>query len=116
MNNPEHQLQVACVRYFRYQYQEIKSLLFAVPNGGTRFKREAVKLKAEGVLSGVSDLLLLVPCGQYHGMAIEMKVKPNKATPAQIAFQNDATEQGYYCTICYTFEEFKSEIENYLNQ
>ena len=36
-------------------------LLFAVPNGGSRHIREAANLKRQGVTSGVSDVILLIP-------------------------------------------------------
>lgn len=42
MRHREHELQVASVRWFRLQYPEYAPLLFAVPNGGARDKREGV--------------------------------------------------------------------------
>lgn len=57
MKHHEHNLQTACVRWFRYQYP--KDIILAVPNGGSRDnKKEAARLKAEGVLAGVSDLII----------------------------------------------------------
>ena len=61
MNQEEHNIQCACVRWFNYQWPEYRGLLFAVPNGGARSKATAGKLKAEGVVAGVADLILLVP-------------------------------------------------------
>ena len=58
MSNEEHNIQVACVRWFAYQYPELQGLLFAVPNGGRRDAVTGAKLKAEGVITGVGVALL----------------------------------------------------------
>ena len=50
----EHRIQCACVRWFRLQYPQLNGRLFAVPNGGRRDATTAAKLKAEGVIAGVS--------------------------------------------------------------
>ena len=48
-------------------------LLHHCPNGGSRNKAEAVKLKQMGVKAGIPDLCLPVPMGVYSGLYIEMK-------------------------------------------
>lgn len=74
MNHYESKLQQACVRYFRLAYPEYGYMLFAVPNGGSRNAVEARILKAEGVVAGVADLILLVPRSGYGSLCIEMKI------------------------------------------
>ena len=54
------------------KYPEL-NLLYHVPNGGSRHKAEAGRLRAEGVKAGVPDLCLPVARGQYHGLYIELK-------------------------------------------
>jgi hypothetical protein len=76
------------------RYPELK-LLYAVPNGGMRNVIVARKLKAEGVRSGVPDLVLPVPRGTFHGLYIEVKHGDNKPTPEQYAWMKALTEQGY---------------------
>ena len=49
------------------KYPEL-NLLYHVPNGGSRHKAEAGRLRAEGVKAGVPDLCLPVARGQYHGL------------------------------------------------
>ena len=45
-----------------HQYCKLKKLIsFAVPNGGSRHKLEAINLKREGVTAGVSDYIVLLP-------------------------------------------------------
>ena len=55
----ESALQRQCVQWFNYAKHGC--ILFAVPNGGSRHKIEAANLKREGVLAGVSDLILITP-------------------------------------------------------
>ena len=66
MEEHEHNLQIACVRWFRLQYP--KHLIYAIPNGGRRNVAVAAKLKAEGVLPGVPDLHIPVAKGGFHGL------------------------------------------------
>ena len=126
--NPESKLQIACVSWFRMQHRQYTGLLWATPNGGKRDKREAERLKAEGVLAGVADITLSVPkckihsngaCGilakkPIHGLYIELKYGPGKQSPAQIAFEQAVTAQGYQYSVCRTLEEFMNVINTYL--
>lgn len=84
------------------------------PNGGSRNKSEAVKLKQMGVKAGVSDLFLPYPKGAYCGLYIEMKYGNNRLTENQKDFIKDMTEAGYYTAVCYTAEAAISMIKKYL--
>lgn len=57
--------------------------LYHVPNEGKRSKAEAARQQRLGLRPGVPDLILDSPKGIYHGLRVEMKVKPNKTTAAQ---------------------------------
>lgn len=105
-------LQTACVRWFRLQYPDL--IIYAVPNGGSRNVREAQRLKAEGVLAGVADLVVLLPQGK--SLYIEMKVKGNRQTENQKAFQDKAIILGHPYTVCYSFEEFKNAVESVIEK
>ena len=83
------------------------------PNGGSRNPVEAKRLKAEGVLAGVADLTILLPQGR--SVYIEMKVKGNRQTDNQKAFQQKAEALGYKYYVCYSFDQFKAIIEEELN-
>ncbi|GAB3889753.1 hypothetical protein GCM10028803_00120 [Larkinella knui] len=115
----ESGLQIACVRWFRMQYRDYSKLLFAIPNGGHRNKAVATKLKAEGVLAGVPDLLLAVPSGRFCGLFIEMKVRyqdgsKNYASPEQKEVMAGLHKQGYQVATCYDLTEFILTINEYL--
>jgi hypothetical protein len=52
----EHEEQSNFVSWFRKKYPEV--LIFAIPNGGKRGIREATRLKCEGVVAGIPDLMI----------------------------------------------------------
>lgn len=110
----EHELQVVCINWFRLAFPQYGKALFAIPNGGARNIIVASKLKAEGVLKGVPDLFLSVPSNGYHGLYIEMKVKPNKPSPEQIELMEMYECLGYKCVVCYSSYEFMECVKAYL--
>jgi hypothetical protein len=111
----EHDLQVACVRLFRYKYREYDESLFAIPNGGKRNPKEAARLKAEGVLAGVPDLFLAVPKGTWHGLFMELKNgKSNNLTENQKRVMYKMRMRGYRAEVIRSLEDFEKIIEEYL--
>ena len=113
-NHTESQLQKSCVMWFRLQYPKLRSLLFAVPNGGARSAVTGAILKAEGVLAGVADLLLLVPSREYHGLCIEMKTAKGRQSTTQKQWERAVTLQGYKYIVCRSFADFVEQIKGYL--
>lgn len=116
MKRDESILQSECVRWFRYQYP--KDVIFAIPNGGKRDVGTAIRLNHEGVLAGVADLFIMRGvCGDFysHGLFIEMKVGNNKQTDNQKEFEQKCITLGYTYAVCYSFDEFKALVNNYLN-
>lgn len=114
MNQEEHNIQCACVRWFNYQWPEYRGLLFAVPNGGARSKATAGKLKAEGVVPGVADLILLVPKQWAFALCIEMKTAKGRQSPEQKGWQDMVEAHGYRYRVCRSLDEFMNTINNYL--
>lgn len=93
--------------------------LFAVPNFsgrmGKRSARHGARLKAEGRKPGVPDVWLPVARGGYHGLVIEMKVRPNTPTHEQRHWLLHLERAGFLARVCYTAEEAQQEIEHYLD-
>lgn len=112
----EHRLQCACVRWFRLAYPQHHHNLFAVPNGGYRTPSTAAKIKAEGALPGVSDLILLIARGGYHGLLIEMKTDKGRQSEAQREWQRLIEADGYKYVVVRSIEEFIKVVEAYLNE
>jgi hypothetical protein len=92
--------------------------LHAIPNGGNRSPREARRLKLGGVKSGVSDIFLPRPMGDYHGLYIEMKRRKvdgrSVVSRAQVDFHIAMMGEGYACAVCYGCDEAIKEIKEYL--
>lgn len=113
----EHQEQAAVIDWWRLShklYNLPEFALFAIPNGGARNIVTASKLKAEGVRPGVPDLCLVVSRGWFHGLWIEMKVKPNKPTASQLEVMVFLNSNGYRVSVCYSAEAAIEIIKEYL--
>lgn len=115
MRDEEHRLQSACVRWFRYQYPNLAHSLFAVPNGGRRDATTGARLKDEGVLAGVSDLVLLQLRGGSGAMLIEMKTRSGRQAPTQKEWQRKVEADGYRYVVIRSLDEFITEVQKYLN-
>ncbi len=123
----EHDIQVQCVDWFRFQHSRIANLLFAVPNGEkretvTKMTKYGVKswcpsgqrLKEEGAVSGVADLILLQKNSLYGALLIEMKTPKGKQSDEQKEWQARAESAGYKYVVCRSLDEFMYEVQNYL--
>ena len=110
----EHLIQVACIDWFRWTHPNLRKNLFAVPNGGWRNAAVAGKLKAEGVLAGVADLILLVANSRHGALLIEMKKKGGAQSDKQKEWQTAMENSGYKYVICHSLDEFQKEIDSYL--
>jgi len=113
MKENEHNIQVASINWFRYQYPS--QLIMSIPNGGQRNKIVAGKMKAEGVLSGVPDIFIPAARNGFHGLWIELKSGKNKLTDNQRIVIGELMKQGYRCEICYSLDEFMNVVNKYLN-
>jgi len=112
----ERQHQVALIKWVRAvkdSYPVLK-LLYAVPNGGDRKLYVARKLKAEGVMAGVSDLCLPAARRGYHGLYLEMKSEKGSASIEQKVFLRGVLEEGYCAVIVHGFEEARGALEWYI--
>lgn len=110
----EHRLQSACVQWYRARFPKMKHNLFAVPNGARRDRVTGAKLKAEGVLAGVADLILLKSNRYYGALLIEMKTVKGRQSETQRQWQTAITADGYKYVVCRSLEEFISEVTEYL--
>ena len=106
------------------QWMNIKNIeYFAVPNGGSRHKLEAINLKRQGVKAGVSDIVVLL---DNKILFVELKrrkklLKSGKlstshtsTSQAQTDFISKVSEYPYaQGKVCYGWEEAKEFIQSH---
>lgn len=100
-------------KFYEKDFPELE-LLHHIPNGGSRDRREAAHLKAQGVKAGVPDLFLPVPRKGKHGLYIEMKWGSNKTTEKQKWWIERLRQQGYLVEVCRGAEEAMELIACYM--
>lgn len=125
MRHVEHQHQVALIAWARVQKLPpaaditpgavVADYLLAIPNGGQRAVREAMRLKAEGVKPGVSDLLLPLRRSGFGGMWLELKAPGGKPTALQREWLARMSAAGYWSVWCDDWQHAATAIVDYLD-
>jgi hypothetical protein len=95
------------------KYPEL-NLMFAVPNGGERNIIVASRLKAEGVKSGVSDIMLPVARCGFSGLFLEMKKPGGKESDNQKAFGASVVKEGYTYACCKNWVDASNLLTRYM--
>jgi hypothetical protein len=94
----ERSEQIALVKHLKHT----KLKFFAVPNGGERPKKEAYMMVAEGLKSGVPDLMFVDPppfIPGAVGTCIEMKkinAVPSDTSPNQLKWHKILRDRGWF--------------------
>lgn len=113
--NTEHDLQVSCLRWLRFAHPMV--LCYAIPNGGYRTASNAKSLRAEGLRAGIPDLHIPIASQGYHSLYIEMKNgKAGRLSEHQKEMHERLRDYGNKVVVCKTFDEFRREINDYLDQ
>ena len=114
----EHEEQKKVIRWAREWRLVHPALdrLFAVPNGAKRSRAEAAWAKAEGLKSGVPDLILPFAARGFHGLAIEMKscAPDAEASPDQTDWLEWLRANGWRAEICRGADAATETISDYL--
>lgn len=117
--SPEMRLQAECYKEAWNKYPEVRRLLFHVANelnqSGDNVVQGAMR-RAEGIVKGVADLILLIPRGGYHGLMIEMKTLDGYQRKEQREWQVLVEAQGYRYEVIRTKEAFMDLLAEYLGQ
>lgn len=116
MRHNESKLQQSCVRYFRLAFPKYAHLLFAVPNGVATTATQGRILKAEGMVAGVADLILLVPRNGHGSLCIEMKTAKGVQRETQKMWQTECENAGNQYVIVRSFDQFRETITKYLGE
>ncbi len=112
-------LQQACVKWFSLQHNDIKNLLFAIPNGIPIYDNKLRvqiynRLIAEGLQPGVPDLFLSVGNSLYNGLYIEIKSKTDRLRKVQADMIRELESENYKCIIVRSLDEFIKGVDEYL--
>lgn len=94
VSHEEDNIQEAFFNTARMIFPKLDKLLFAVPNGGKRDKKEAARFKRQGVVPGVSDILCLVSNNTYTMLCLETKTEEGTQSDEQIKFQKQIEAAG----------------------
>lgn len=114
-DKPEERIQTEFFNQVPIFFPKLPSkLLLAVPNGGYRNKIEAKNLKAQGVKSGVSDVLLLIPKKGFSCLCLEFKTPVGKQSDEQIEFQSQAEKAGNKYVVVRSVKEAIDTLKWYL--
>ncbi|CAB4144681.1 VRR-NUC domain containing protein [uncultured Caudovirales phage] len=93
--------------------------LIHIANESKTSWRNGKSLKAQGKKKGVSDYFLSYPCGDKHGLWIELK-RRDKSLSTVSKEQREwlalCSEAGYGACVAYGAEEAIDAIEKYLSQ
>lgn len=80
-----------------------RPIVFAIPNGGQRDAREGANLKAQGVLAGIPDVQIVLPCGKV--LWLEMKAHDGRLSPVQRTLHADLVDLGHRVRTAYSAED-----------
>jgi hypothetical protein len=109
----EDHLQHAVMQYLKVQYAD--TLAIHVPNEGKRSPFVQYKFKYLGGMQGIPDVIVFKQTPSYAGLAIELKVKPNKPTKNQTEFLDKLSDSGWFATWVNSFEAAKEVIDQYFS-
>lgn len=106
----EHVEQREFVAWFRKAHPTVRIL--AIPNGSQRSRTTGAKLKAEGVVAGVPDLLVPAWC-----LWVEMKrAEGGSVSAEQRDWHAYLRSIGHTVIVCRGFSQAKEEIEAFVRK
>ncbi len=109
----EDNMAMSVATYLKMQYPDV--LFSHMPLGGKRNAREGLRLKKMGTKKGLPDFLIFETNDPHlRGLAIELKVKPNKPTPEQLEVLTDLKHLKWAAYVCYSFDEAQEVIDKHL--
>ncbi len=77
-------------RMYENKYPQLK-WMFHIPNEGKRSRTTGGRMRSEGMKSGVADIFLPAPSGEYHGLFIELKrLRDEKANEIKLCMGDAA--------------------------
>lgn len=121
----EYNQQCTTVEWYKWQWPKLADCIMAIPNGahlaGDSLQRakKMHRMKKEGFKNGVSDLMIAVPRGTYHGLWVEMKdigKTASSVTDDQMKHLQLMRKMGYRAEWCAGADAAMQVIAEYMNQ
>lgn len=116
IKKPEFREQARLVAALRRRWflmpDELRPIVFAVPNGGKRDAREAANLKAQGVLAGIPDLGIMLPKARM--IWIEMKAENGRVSAMQADLHPHISALEFPMIVAYSAEDALEQLRNLL--
>lgn len=107
----ESKLQVSCYRLLHYHCNH--PLVWHTPNQRITSVHYGKALKAQGVRSGIPDLLAAEARHGYHGLAIELKVQGGRLQDTQKDILRYFDEKGWFAAIVWSIDGMNELIKEY---
>lgn len=132
----EHGEQRAFMQYMAKYMPTVAEVTFAIPNGAALGARgggkndntariRGAKLKAEGMKSGVPDVMVAWPLNRWDsvygqpqmaaGLFIEMKIEGGSVSDNQKLWRKKLTERGYVVETAYSWIDAVKAVHKYFN-
>jgi len=108
----EDQIQQQIFTFYNNNYclknHNPRHIIFSVPNGGSRNIVEAKKMKATGILAGVSDLIII---NEHKTLFIEVKTLKGTQSEVQEDFEKRVSSLGFEYILVRSLEDFKIKLQ-----
>jgi VRR-NUC domain len=114
----EQKLQTECSKWLKKDLfnRGEPQLYYHVPNERKASMAQLSRLKAQGVLSGVSDVVLPLRSSGFSGVYCELKKAKGSPSPEQKQFLTGVANEGYLAIIVNDIETFKRVFTAYLDE
>lgn len=114
----ERFLQQQCAGWLKKELylRKLPQVFYHVANERKATPAQHNRLKLQGVLGGVSDVVLPLKSDGYSGVYCELKTKRGCPDPDQRNFLHAVASEGYLAVVINDFETFKEVFIAYLDQ
>lgn len=112
----EHMLQQDCAQWLKKTLYNagLPQVFYHVANERKATAAQHGRLKLQGVLKGVSDVVLPLKSGEYCGVYCELKTKTGSPSQDQKDFLTAVASEGYLAIIVNDIETFKEVFTYYI--
>ena len=117
----EHDEQKRYMAWLKDNHPEVDGVTTSTANGAymghnAKAARQMAKLKAAGLKTGFPDVIMLYPCGDFHGLAIEMKALDGGViSKEQLEWRERLLAQGFAHAFCNGADAAITATKTYLS-